>query len=375
MAKFLIHPSDLERRRKRCAPEVARLVKFRREVVVSCNVCGSPRQAILNSRDRYGLPFRNALCLDCGLFYLVDRFEFSAYSDFYATGAYRTITCQFNGVTHTMGKVQSDQVDYAKSLVRVLSGLVPVSRSGKLLDVGGSAGIVAREVASQFGMHGVVLDPASDEIDAARAAGLDAYVGSVEDWETPDRFDLILLCRSIEHLFDLRLSLSRIRSLLTPQGLFYCDIADFMEMCRIMGAPETFVKADHCYWLTQSTALRIFQSVGFEILSMNIVFGIGQVGFLLRACEPQPLLGAAQAQTPAQTIGQVEEIRKIEREWRAFGGTSLGPKDWLRRKAYRVKRRLVRLIMPQRPKPAPLSNSAAAAPATSAQSSLRTDHQ
>ena len=156
MVKFLIHPSELEQRRKRCATEVTRLVKFRRETVVSCNMCGSSRQTILNSRDRYGLPFRNALCIDCGLFYLVDRFEFSAYCDFYATGAYRTITCQFNGVTHTMGKVQSDQVDYAKSLVRVFRASCPVSRSGKLLDVGGSAGIVAREVATQFGMHGTV---------------------------------------------------------------------------------------------------------------------------------------------------------------------------------------------------------------------------
>lgn len=365
MAKFLIHPSDLEQRRKRCAAEVAHLTKFRREVVSHCNICGSPRQAILNSRDRYGLPFRNAVCLDCGLFYLVDRFEFTAYSDFYATGAYRTVTCQFNGVVHTMGKVQSDQVSYAKSLVGVLSGLVPVTRSGKLLDVGGSAGIVAREVASQFGMSGTVIDPASDEIEAARAAGIDAYVGSVEDWQTQDRFDLILLCRSIEHLFDLKFSLSRIRSLLTSQGLFYCDIADFMEMCRIIGPPESFAKADHCYWLTQSTALRIFQSVGFEVVSMNIVFGVGQVGFLLRACEPRPF----QSSVETQTVEQVEEIHTLEREWGNFGSTSLGPKDWLRRKAYRAKRRLISLVASKRTKPTLTANAAPA------QSSLRTGHQ
>ena len=47
MTHFLIHPSDLERRRKRCAPEVARLVKFRREVVTSCNICGSERHVVL----------------------------------------------------------------------------------------------------------------------------------------------------------------------------------------------------------------------------------------------------------------------------------------------------------------------------------------
>jgi len=342
---FLIHPSDLEQRRKHCRAEADRLQRLQRETVVSCNVCSSQRHTLVCKTDRYGLPLRMALCLDCGLFYLVDRFSAAGYSDFYSSGAYRTVSSQFNGVTHAIDEVQSNQVSYARNLVRALAGFVPPRRAGKLLDVGGSAGIVARELAKEFGLHGTVLDPATEEVAAARAAGLDAVVGSVEDWNTQDKFDLILLCRSIEHLFDLRHSLARIRELLTPEGLFYCDIADFMEMCRLMGSPETFTKVDHCYWLTQSTALQIFRSLGFELVSMNVVSGEAQVGFLLRACEmsPEPL------KMQAQTLAQVQEIQSIEREWRAFGATSLGPKDWLRRKAYRMKRKLVRLFYSPKP--------------------------
>ena len=336
---FLIHPSDLELRRKRCRAEADRLLRLQREAIVSCNVCSSQRHSLVCASDRYGLPLRMALCLDCGLFYLVDRFSAAGYSDFYSSGAYRTVSSQFNGVTHTIPEVQANQVAYAKNLVRILAGFIPASREGRLLDVGGSTGIVARELAKEFGQRGTVLDPATEEIEAARTSGLDAIAGSLEDWNTTDRFDLILLCRSIEHLFDLRHSLARIRSLLKPQGLFYCDIADFMEMSRLMGAPETFTKVDHCYWLTQSTALQIFHSLGFELVSMNVLFGVAQVGFLLRACEPS---AAPMAQT--QTIAQIEEIQRIEREWRASGATSLGPKDWMRRKAYRVKRKIVRLM-------------------------------
>lgn len=337
---FVIHPSDLEQRRKRCRPEANRLLRLPREHVVSCNVCSSPRHSLVCATDRYGLPLRMALCLDCGLFYLVDRFSADGYSEFYAGGAYRTVSSQFNGVTHAIDEVQANQVGYARNLVRALAGFVAPRREGKLLDVGGSAGIIARELAKEFGLRGTVLDPATEEVAAARAAGLDAIEGSLEDWNTTDRFDLILLCRSIEHLFDLRQSLSRIRSLLTPDGLFYCDIADFMEMCRLMGPPETFTKVDHCYWLTQSTALQIFRSLGFELVSMNIVSGVAQVGFLLRACEPSP----EPLMSQSRTLAQVEEIQLIEREWRAFGATSLGPKDWLRRKAYRIKRKIIRLF-------------------------------
>lgn len=354
---FLIHPSDLERRRRRCRPEADRLLRLQRESATSCNICSSPRHVLVSASDRYGLPLRMALCLDCGLFYLVDRFSAAGYSEFYSRGAYRTVSCQFNGVSHTIAQVQANQTQYARTLVRTLSGYVPRSREGTLLDVGGSAGIVAREFVKEFGLRATVLDPATDEIAAARAVGLHAVVGSLEDWDTTDRFDLILLCRSIEHLFDLRLSLGRIRSLLSPQGLFFCDIADFMEMCRLMGAPETFVKVDHCYWLTQSTALELFRAVGFELVSMNIVFGMGQVGFLLRACEPVASCSAS----PHKTLEQVEEIQRIEREWRAFGSTALSPSDWLRRKGYRAKRTIARWMMPRNEKSAPAVGAAPAA--------------
>ncbi len=335
MGTFLIHPSDLEQRRKRCRLEAERLVRLQRETVVFCNVCLSERHALITSRDRYGLPLRSALCLDCGLLYLVDRFTFAGYSEFYSTGAYRTISSQFNGVSHTIGQVQADQVSYARILVNMLAGFVPRSREGRLLDVGGSAGIIAREVVREFGLRGTVLDPATEEVAAAQAAGLDAVIGSVEDWETEDKFDLILLCRSIEHMFDLRLALARIRSLLKPGGLFYCDIADFMEMSRFVGAPQTFTKVDHCYWLTQSTAVDIFRMVGFDLISMNTVSGEGYVGFLLRPCEAAGAMPSAARRVQQQ----IEEIQRIEREWTRFGGTFLGPKDWLRRKGYRVKRR------------------------------------
>jgi SAM-dependent methyltransferase len=211
------------------------------------------------------------------------------------------------------------------------------------LDVGGSAGIVAREVVREFGLKGTVLDPATEEVAAAREAGLEGIVGSVETWNTNQKFDLILLCRSIEHMFDLRLALSRIRSQLTPQGLFYCDTADFMEMCRLMGPPETFTKVDHCYWLSQSTALGIFHMAGFELVSMNIVTGYGEVGFLLRACEPA---SAAHSSSHSQVLAQIEEIQAIVRDWRAFGNSSQGSLDWLRWKAYRAKRRLIHALRP-----------------------------
>ena len=100
--------------------------------------------------------------------------------------------------------------------------------------MGGSAGQVALEFQNFFRIDATVLDPAEAEVAAAKKAGLEAYTGSIEQWSSEERFDLILLCRTIEHVQDLRGVLSRIRRLLQPDGLLYCDIVDFTEACHLM---------------------------------------------------------------------------------------------------------------------------------------------
>ena len=334
---FLIPPSDLQDRRKRCRPEVQKLLRFKWETITSCNVCSSRRSAIISTADRYGLPEQTALCLDCGLFYLTQRFAAEAYSRFYSNGSFRNISSRFNKVTHTIERIRAEQVDYARTLSSVLGAFVSSGCKTKLLDVGGSVGLVTSEFVNRFGMSGTVLDPAEEEVAAARGRGLDAVVGTIEKYDTDERYDLILLCRSVEHLTDLREGFARMRNLLKPGGLLYCDIADFMELCCQVGPPQTITKIDHCYWLTRSTALDIFRALGFELVSMNIVFGFGYAGYLLRSCEPQ-MMGSVPEER-IQTL--IERIHQTEFEW----STDTSRTIWqsLRFKAYRMKRMGLRL--------------------------------
>jgi SAM-dependent methyltransferase len=272
------------------------------------------------------------------LFYLADCFTVESYSQFYLKGAYRSVCSQFNNVRHTIDQIRADQRNYAQTLSSVLARYVQGHRTGKLLDVGGSAGIVASEFVKKFNLRGTVLDPAEEEIAAARSLGLEAVVGSVENYDTQDTYDLVLLCRSVEHLMDLRAAFARIRGLLKPGGLFYCDIADFIELCQQVGPPETVAKIDHRYWLTQATAISIFGALGFELISMDIAFGFGYAGYLLRPCEPSTLIDV-----PEERIHKlIERIHRIQLDWTQCGRASRGIVERLRYRAYRAKRAALR---------------------------------
>jgi len=335
---YRIHPTELRRRRNRCEPIVNSLRDWKRQLASVCNVCGSERSAIVAQPDRYGCPSRTAMCLNCGLFFLVDRLSDEGYSEFYKSGTYRRLVSAFSGAKQAIEEIQTDQVQYANGLIQALSGYLKFQPGARLLDVGGSAGQVALEFQNFFGIDATVLDPAEAEVAAAKKAGLEAYTGSIEQWSSEEQFDLILLCRTIEHVQDLRGVLSRIRRLLQPAGLLYCDIVDFTEACRLMGHPEAVAKIDHCYWMTQESAPGIFRHAGLEIVSMNLSRQQPLMGFLLRRAEPSPWLPV----DPLWTKLQLREFQERASEWQEWGRSASDTKDWLRRKAYVLKRALIR---------------------------------
>jgi SAM-dependent methyltransferase len=337
---YLIHPAELRRRRERCRSIVDSLRDRKREFVAVCNVCGSERNAIVAQPDRYGFPSRTAMCLNCGLFYLMDRFSDESYLEFYKDGTYRRIASLFSGTKQGIGDIQADQVQYARELIRALGGYLRFEAGARLLDIGGSAGKVALEFQNFFGMQATVLDPAEEEVAAARKLGLTGIAGSLEQWDTDERFHLILLCRTIEHVQDLRGVLRRVRRLLHPNGFLYCDIVDFTEACRLIGHPEAVTKIDHCYWMTQESAAGIFRFAGLEVVSINLSLQQPLAGFLLRSCEPSPWLPV----DPLWTKMQLRRLQESASEWQEGGRTPRDAKDWLRRRAYVIKRTLRRLF-------------------------------
>jgi SAM-dependent methyltransferase len=332
-----IHPTELQRRRARCEPIVSRLLKTGRKFIAACNLCGSERRAVVAQPDRYGFPIRTVMCLECGLYYLADRLTDDGYAAFYAND-YRKITSLFTGDQRSdINDIHTDQVPYAKGLIRSLEGFVNFRPGARAIDVGGSGGQVALEFQKHFGLSAMVLDPAADEVAAARELGLEGVTGSFEAFETNESFDLILFCRSIEHVQDLHAVLSKMRRMLRPGGVLFCDIVDFTELCRLVGHPEAVTKIDHCFWLTQETATRVFRSVGLQILMVDVSFKQPLTGFLLRACEPS----FSPPADPQLIEAQLRSHQRRASEWQELGRTPVDAKDWVRHKAYRLKRRLL----------------------------------
>jgi hypothetical protein len=231
----------------------------------ACNLCGTRGHAVeVAARDRYGYPATFVVCRCCGLGYLCPRLSARQYAHFYSE-IYRPLVSAYHDRRIDAETLQHEQRGYAVDLGAFLLPLLP-SSPRTILDVGGSTGVVAR---------------VPDELAVARDAGMETVAGLVEDFNPGERrWDLVLLCQTIDHLLDVRGTLAALRHMTAAGGHAFVDIVDLDVLLRRTGCIERVIKIDHPYYLTRSTAVAFFALAGFTIVAERLSDD-GHRGFVL----------------------------------------------------------------------------------------------
>jgi SAM-dependent methyltransferase len=279
----------------------------------TCNLCGYERFVVLVHRDRYGYPAQAHGCLRCGLVFLNPVMTSEAYRRFYAS-VYRPLVSAYHGRLIDADTIQQEQRDYAVERAGLLADFVSDAGATSLLDIGGSTGVVADYFARRFELSAAILDPSPDELERAARLGLETIAGFLEDFDPGSRrFDLVIMCQTIDHLQDIARALRKVRTLVSNQGIFYVDIVDFTAAYLRNDSVEEAVKVDHPYYLTQSTVASYLARAGFEILRVDYAADHLHIGYVCRPDQPKPdsLPG------PADVALLWREVREIQNTHRA----------------------------------------------------------
>lgn len=234
--------------------------------VEACNLCGGEVHVVLAHRDRYGFPAEAVACMHCSLVFLNPRLDADAYGRFYED-VYRRLVSAYHGRRIDAEALEEEQATYAEALVDFLQPHLAGRSGPRILDVGGSTGVVSHTVVRRFGGVATVIDPAPAEAARARARGLDAVVGTMEayDHQGPP-FSVVLMCQTIDHLLDVSAVLAKTRALVADDALFFVDIVDFRAAYLRGWSIEDAIKIDHPYYLTEDTAEAYLARAGFRVL-------------------------------------------------------------------------------------------------------------
>jgi 2-polyprenyl-3-methyl-5-hydroxy-6-metoxy-1,4-benzoquinol methylase len=274
----------------------------------ACNLCGATVFVGLTHRDRYGYPASAHACARCGLVFLNPQMTASAYGRFY-DGVYRPLVSAFHGRLIDAMTIQDEQRVYAAERAAFMAPFLSLSAHRTMLDIGGSTGIVAAHLVKVFGVSGTLIDPAPLEVEQARRLGLETITGLVEQHDFGDRrFDLVIICQTVDHLLDVTGVLARVRQLLTPTGRLFIDIVDFRAAYLRNWSVEDATKIDHPYYLTQETMEAYLARTGFDVLRADYAADHLHVSYM---CAP----GTARPNAlpdPAGVAAALREVRFVQ---------------------------------------------------------------
>ena len=296
---------DRAARRDRIAAVAFDYAAQERTRVERCNLCGASTFTVLTDRDRYGFAASASACDRCGLVFLDPVMTAAAYARFYA-GTYRPLVSAYHGRLIDAQTIQDEQREYAADRGDVLAPYLEGRGDGDMLDIGGSTGVVARALGRRFGLRPTVIDPAPLEAAEAQALGIETIEGLVEEVDLGDRrFDVVIVCQTVDHLLDIAGTLRRVRELVSDDGLLFIDIVEFRAAFLRDWSVEEAIKIDHPYYLTDSTMTAYLRRSGFEILWRDYAADLLHVSYIAR---PAPV--------DADALPTHDEARQLLRDVR-----------------------------------------------------------
>ncbi|MFI5351160.1 MAG: class I SAM-dependent methyltransferase [Elusimicrobiota bacterium] len=225
--------------------------------------CGGGRFRVLAEVDRYRLPVRTVLCLDCGLLQTNPRMNQDSYARFYAE-EYRPL---YEGPQDDLERSFAGALaESRKALAFVKPHLPPLP--GLVMELGANMGATL-SLFQQLGWEARGADYGRAHIEAGRklsgVRGLE--VGGLDRLEQMGvKADLFVLQHVFEHFLDLPGQLSRIRSLIKPDGLLFVEVPGLYDWVRgnCSGDFLGYLQNAHVYHFTSATLDYVLGCAGFE---------------------------------------------------------------------------------------------------------------
>jgi SAM-dependent methyltransferase len=248
------------------------------EAVETCQLCGGREISHLHEGcpDRiYGIPglFDVVTCRRCGLAWTSPRPRKEAiaryYPDRYADVAEMRST---RGKTGLRGALRSaTRVPYRLRYRGITDTPAPRPGASRLLDVGSSSGSYLARM-QELGWEPWGVEPHAE----ARARALERlrvpedriFHGSAEDADFPaESFDLVTMSHVLEHLYEPKAVLKRVRGWLRPEGrlrVWVPNLASFES--KVFGRFWTGLDLPrHLFHFTPSTLARMLRDAGFDV--------------------------------------------------------------------------------------------------------------
>jgi 2-polyprenyl-3-methyl-5-hydroxy-6-metoxy-1,4-benzoquinol methylase len=247
----------------------------------ACRVCGAALAELWTSAVdvEYGSTperFRYFLCGDCDAL-SIDPVPLGRLAEIYPE-TYYSFASGHNPLDPDRNLVTRMKARLDRRTLRRALAQSAADATIAILDVGGGTGDIAAGLVGEFPgrARATVVDIDADSVAVARERGFDGFAGRFEDFQTDERFDLILMLNLIEHVADPGALLDQARRLLAPGGVIWLQTPNFRSLDARLFRKRNWAGL-HCprHWVIFSDEglRRVLSRSGLEPVELELTQG------------------------------------------------------------------------------------------------------
>lgn len=233
-----------------------------------CDVCGLAPFDIVAEREQYGLPYRVAMCQNCGLLWTTPRMTAEAAVSFYA-GEFRELHGGVDGRAVETAFIK--KLPFGLDLFQFSRGVIPAS--GLVVEVGCGTGANLKAFQDQ-GFDVAGCDYGEPYLQCGTRHGVRGLVlGGVDTLlgKYGGRADLVILSHVLEHFTDIPRELANIRQLISPGGLLLIAVPGLRRLREsgCLGNLLAYFIVSHNYHFSLQSLVNVMARNDFNLVRGN----------------------------------------------------------------------------------------------------------
>lgn len=249
----------------------------------NCELCGEnnfkvfwnksdhkPLSVVIRDDDDKIIHGRNVICKKCGLVYISPRMTKESLDKFYCT-EYRTIygsNLQVNMMAEHNHALKATEILFGERIRRTFGPT-------RLLDVGASTGQMVgifhqAMIQNNLAVQTTGIEASEEYSKVGKEQGLNIINEDFLTYKTENKFDIITILNTLEHMYSPTETLEKIHELLDVGGHVLISVPN-IDNTLITRNLDAFLSNAHLYNFSSQTLVSLLQKTGFEPIRMYIL--------------------------------------------------------------------------------------------------------
>ena len=167
------------------------------------------------------------------------------------------------------GAVSKDQLNYFSKVAGYLS-IYLKCKTVAILDVGCSTGGLLSVLKKKGYSNLTGLDPSSYCVNAVKKLHrINAIKGDIDSFKTQNKYDLVILSATLEHLVDFEGSMMKIWYLLKDGGLLFIEVPDAERFSSFVSAPFQQFSIEHINYFSRYSMENMLNKYSFKKVDIS----------------------------------------------------------------------------------------------------------